>query len=737
MSPSLDRRSLLGSMAAVGLAGSAGAFAVESEPVGEARVASEAVDGTAADWTRRAMWQSAGVATEFPLQVMYPADTVRSMDALAAHDSLDGAAVRTAAENAARLQGARTGGFYSFAGDFLGPWTQATYGAVALSNRTGVDIDRSAAADFLEAMQLDSGGFAPRYNFFGTSPIAVRTGSTADALWGLQYLNALDDEVRNQAVSFLQREQTPQGGWAYFGSTVEPSTLGTYHALRALDAVDADTRRNREEAAAYLASMQADGGGFYAGDSPISCKPGCMDEPGGGIILAEAGSDDCDRERDPDPWTCDDDQQVVTTYSTSRAILGLARTGHLGDVENLQQHADWLANRQVWDPDDPRFVGAFSDREGPSFFYFPRNTTRLALRALAVLEANGVTPDVEVDVGAAVDLLERCRHPGTGGFGAWPNYVQSLRATAPAVRSLRDLGEDVPGEELAATLAATQARTYERDRQQDGAIPPQGWKWTVDTTQTASALLALSHAGHFGAVDVAAAAGVLASRQDPDSGGFKPSRSPYARADVRSTGMAVLALDAVAGADRVDRDALARYYAAQQDDGGHVGDARAGYVRIADTSLSLRATAALGVAERALDVDGAAEYLAGLAAEDGEYWPHPSKAGQAVMGLAAVDGLDRIDADATREYLETNQLPSGGFSGRAFFNGYTALHRHAAGVSGLRLLGGTPDAGDTAESGGFAPAPDVERASGVATLSPGRGMVNHRAVLVDPDDLAE
>ncbi len=160
---------------------------------------------------------------------------------------------------------------------------------------------------------------------------------------------------------------------------------------------------------------------------------------------------------------------------------------------------------------------------------------------------------------------------------------------------------------------------------------------------------------------------------------------------------------------------------------------------ITNTSLSLRAMAAHGIEETSgVDVDMTASFLADLAAADGEYWPDPSKAGQAVLGLAAVDELDRIDAGLTRDYIERNRLGSGGFAGRGFYAGYTAMHRHASAVSALTLLGGDPDATDAgaSTSGDYAPGPSVEEVYGVATVTPGRGMTNHRSVLVDPEQFS-
>ncbi|MFB6187675.1 MAG: hypothetical protein ABEI86_12525, partial [Halobacteriaceae archaeon] len=77
------------------------------------------------------------------------------------------------------------------------------------------------------------------------------------------------------------------------------------------------------------------------------------------------------------------------------------------------------------------------------------------------------------------------------------------------------------------------------------------------------------------------------------------------------------------------------------------------------------------------DTDKAARFLANLAAENGEYWPSPSIAGQAVLGLDAIGELDRIDTDATKAYIQENQYGNGGFADRAFFFTYLSYRRNA------------------------------------------------------------
>jgi len=731
----LSRRTVLGGLASLGLVGSVGGTERIRNLATRQRVQAPdlaGVDRSAAGFTEQALWRGSGMATEVSFQVMYPGDTALTLEAFTAQDALDRVDVGTAAANAARLQDAYFGGFDSFADDFLGPWTRSTYGAVLLSNRTGIDIDRDAAAGFLTTMQKQSGGFAERYDFFKRYPMVERLSSTDHALWALQGLGALTEDVRTSAVSFLQNKQTPQGGWPWLGDVVEPSTLGTYHALRALDAVDAATKRNHEEAAAYLRSLQADGGGFYAGDSPTACNPGNNDEPLGGIILRHSGTD---RERDADPWTCSTQDRRVTTYSTARAILGLARADALDTVEDLQQHADWLAARQFTDPADPRFTGGFDAKEGGAVFLFPRSTTRLALRAFAALAAHGVTPSTTVDIEAAIEFLVACQHPGTGGFGAWPSYVQSLPSTAAAMRSLDALDADPPADNLATTLAATQAMAADSPEMETGAIPPEGWKYETLTSQTASALLALATVDRLDAVDVDGAASVIAGRQTPKAGGFGERSGD--RPTIQTSGVAAQALGTVDAGDRIDGKRLVLYFGAQQDeDDGAISALPYPYTRTADTSNAIRGLAALGLAEKARYLDDAVDYLASIPAEDGEYWPSPAQAGQAVLGLAAVDALDRIDTAATRAYLEENQYDTGGYTARGFFLEYASHTRHAAAVDALDRLGGTPpDTGSTSLTGGGAPGPG--EISTVAPLAPGRGRLNHRAIRVDPAALSD
>lgn len=721
MTQKLNRRTVLGSIAALGISGNAVARA-KAQSSSESDSATEFdAERTAVEWTNQAVWESSGCATEIPLQVMYPGDTLftfNALDELGAGHRVD---VETAATNAARLQVPGTGkytltagGFDSFAGDFLGPWVRATYGGIVLADRMNVSFNRTAAVDFIERMQFPDGGFGPRLSFFGNRPLPPTMESTAQALKTLQRLDALSPEVRGEALSFLMEQRTTDGGWPRGGTRTDPTVSGTYYALRGLDAIDRLPPGLGKRAASFLRSRQADGGGFYQWQEQS------------GIFSSDAGDTSSS-----DPSTTADRKKVTNTPVTAKAILGLARADQLGtlDSENLEQHARWLANRQETDTADPRFRGGFEtrgDTDMPIIDY--RTNTRLALRALQTLQDHGINH--QANIAAGVDLLVRCQHEHTGGIGAWPSYVTHNRSTAAAMRSLNRLGARKPADAL--------ADTFMRLQRSNGSIPPLDWEYRSQTDQTAHALLALSNVQRLDAVDVGAASRFMADQQS--SGGFAKYTNPDSDPppSLRVTNVVVPALTAAGELGRIDVDAAGEYYARTQLSNGAISTVSPGPDHVADTSSALQALADLGELNT-IDLDAATTYLVDLSAEDGEYWPDPSQAGWAVLGLSAADALDRIDTDATRTYLENNQYGTGGYAARVFYLSYTSLQRHAAAVAGLSLLGGHPDDGATVaiQEHRSREAIDMDDIAGVAWRPPGQGWLNGREQLVAVDELPE
>lgn len=709
---------VLGGIAALGISGSAAARTTEGVS-GEAGSAIGLDEQTAAEWTKQAVWESSGCSTELPLQVMYPGDTLLTINTLTELGAEDRVDHEMAAINAARLQvpgsGKYTvaaGGFDAFAGDVLGPWVRSTYGGIVLADRQGVSINRITATEFIRKMQLSSGGFGPRFAFLGDRPIGATTESTVYALKTLKYLDTLTPKTRGKTLSYLMDLRASTGGWPHSAGRTEQNISATYYALQALDTIDRLPPGIGKGAASFLRSREADGGGFYEWQGSPGIPPNEPDD------TPNSNSD-----------TTSNRRKVVTTVSTARAILSLAQTNQLDTLgsDDLDRHARWLANRQVTDTTDPRFNGGFEtrgDRDNPVIDY--RTNTRLALRALQTLRDHSVTHHADMDAG--ISFLVRCQHVHTGGIAAWPSYVTDNRSTAAAMRTLADLG---------ATMPTALADTFARRQRSNGSIPPLGWDGRSQTDQTAHALLALSETGQLDAVDVGAAAQFIAAQQS--DGGFAKYTSPDRDypPSLSMTNVAVLGLAAAGELDRITKRAAGEYYAGIQRDSGVISTSSSVFDHVGDTSRALRALENLGELHM-IDLDAATTYLADLPAENGKYWPNPPQAGWAVLGLAAADALDQIDTAATRTYLQNNQYGTGGYAARVFYLGYTSLERHAAAVAGLSLIGGHPDNGNFVgiQERQTLNTMDSEIA-GVTRRTPGRGWLNSRDRLVAIEDLPE
>lgn len=717
----ISRRAILSSIGALSFAGNTTSQTANSLPSSQTEnTRHRGETPPATEWIKNAVWESSGCATEIPLQVMYPGDTLLTIDSLTTIGVADKLNRKTAAKSTVQLQipgtgrfTRRAGGFLSFAGDFLGPWVRSTWASVKLADRHDISINRSPAIDFIKRMQHDNGGFGPRDSFFYPRPISARMESTLYALQALQQLDALDPDTRSAAKEFLKRKQLDSGAWPLIDRTNDKaSILGTYFALHALNTIDRLPPGYAFRAASFLRSRQMDDGGFYNLVYPITFT----DESNANSTSASAAASE--------------PKKVVTTGATARAILSLDRINqlHTLDSATLNKHAHWLAKRQVTAGSDSRFIGGFETRadvDAPIVDY--RTNTRLALRALRVLTDHGVA--TETNVNAAADFLARCQHSHTGGIAAWPSYVTDNVSTAAAMRALNDLETSMPADSL--------ATTFSRLQRANGRIPPLTEDNPPETKNTANALIALSNVGRLDAIDVASAAEYIANQQT--DGGFAKYVLPNQDGPPAfpATTAAVFGLAATKELDRINKRTAGEYFANGQDSSGRIARAGSQMIQIADTSRSLQALHELGQLNL-IDADAAATYLAELPAEDGEYWPSPSEAGWAVQGLATLDALDRIDVDATQSYLERNQYGSGGYAGRSFYFEYLALQQNAAAVAGLTLLGGSPTTdSEKSNDANVGRVPNSDSVEKVLRRNPGQGWLNSRDQLIAVDELPD
>lgn len=680
MAPRISRRSILRSIGAASLAGTTTAQATNHRqeysgkrrnPPGRGRPGR-----SISDWTQESVWDSTGCATEVPLQVMFPADTLLVHQATDALGGKRRFSERLAAENTARLQvpgegdfSLSSGGFMAFGGDILGPWTRPTWAGIVFADEYNIDINRSAAARFLKRLQWRDGGFAPRFSFLGRRPLSNSMEATFYALDGLQRLGELDAETRQGAEQWLKSTQRDSGAWSRDGQVQNNSIAGTHFALRALETIDALSEDIAQSAGSFIRSRQREGGGFI--DIIPPATPG----------LGEQKSDPSTSGPGP--------TKEVSSRSTAQALLILARTDQLDTLgdDRLEQHATWLASLQLTD-NDPELDGAFKFIEDWAPITDFRANTRIAVEALVLLARRGITTDV--DYREAIQFLRRCEHGDTGGIGMWPSYLTNSEPTAATMRTLSAVDAKQPADALAST--------YARLQQDSGRISTNKEKLGAVTKDTANPLIALAEVGRLDAIDVDAAAGFLASQQFGK--GFpklvfaeEPPITP--QSDFVATTSVVFGLAAAGELDRIDKRKAGEYFASGQTSTGQIARPINTTTLIADTSQSLRALRELGQLDL-IDLDASTDYLADLAADDGAYWPSPPVAGWAVQGLAAGDALDKIDTEATRTYLEENQYGSGGFAGYNFYAEYSAVERTEAATVGLSLLGGRPDTGPPA-----------------------------------------
>jgi prenyltransferase beta subunit len=641
------------------------ALAVTLAPAGLATVASGQVDEqAAAGFVEDAMWADQGTSVDFPGHVVYPADSLRVLEGLEATDAAHRAAPHAAARAAAANQQA-TGGVAPQKGNLLGPTTEATGAALALADRHGAALDEAAAVGFLEAMQNPDGGFAPRYSL-GGGTLGSYVFSTYYAVLGLDAAGELDAVTRLEVRAFLAQAQNADGGWADPPGEDTSQVTATSYAVRTLDLLDLLDPATATRAAAFLeAAENPRTGGFEEEPYPPDCYA-CADEP-------------------------------ASAPTTGRALVAVDRLTDAGAAPavDLDAHADWLAERQI---DEGPFAGAF-----PLFGDAPPNpaheavdgsgaappglgapfppvgdvpvtdhsrNTALAVHGLALFDRADA---LELD--PAQGFLAASQHPGTGGFGSHPGYLQTLPDTAAAHRALSTLDAAAPADALAVTLAAWQDA--------DGHIERPTWDLEAKPAHTAQALVALGAAQRVDAIDASAAARVIVDAQAED--GHLALDRHGVDEEHRQAWLGVRALAAAGALDRLDTAALVDAIADAQRDDGALAATPAEPQATRETGAALRALTALGAAD-AVDLDAAVTRLADAQGDDGTFGD-PATTSQAVLGLAAVDRLDAVDAGGARAALVDAQGDHGGFADPGFPTGPSPVERHALALEALAALG--------------------------------------------------
>lgn len=636
---------------------------------GDARAAVD--EEAAASFVEGSLWEERGTAVDYPGHVVFPTDSKRILDALAATGGSSLVDAVHAAEAAASLQHSH-GGFSSFRQEYS-PFptanVRATGAAVALATAHGVPFDEEAAETYLRERQNFDGGFGGMASWNGVPGSYVTP--TFYAVLGLDALDALDLETKLEVRGFLTQAKNGDGGWADWRWSRTSGTTATYLGVRTLAILDMLEPATKTEVAGFLELVEDPvEGGFHEWYRPPSCYF-CSDEP-------------------------------PSVPSTGRALLtlDLIEPADATSSLELKTHAAWLAERQV---DEGPFAGAFPlfgdaptsiahrgygiaetvlgdepvprpfPRPEPAVTDWARNTA-LAIAGLEAVDLLG-----PVDLPEAHGFLADAQHEGTGGFGWWSGYLELPDATAAGYRVLDRLDRVGEPDALAATLSARQ--------EDDGSIPQHRWELAPRLTHTANAIEALDRAGRLDAIDAEAAAGYIVDWQGED-GGFD---APGPGSDFETTRLAVRALDTLNRLDRIDTDGVASYLSSFQKDDGRITWVRPGDpVAAWDTAHSLRALSTVDRLD-AVDVTAAVDFLASWEGEDGSYadspWFEVPNTAHVVLGLSAVDRLDAIDAGAATSNLLGEQRDHGGFADRGHPPGPNAMVRHALALDALHELG--------------------------------------------------
>lgn len=647
------------------------ALALALAPAGlaQAAVTVDVDEEGAQSFARDAMWHDKGTSVDFPGHVVFPADSLRAIDGAQAAGAGQAIDPAHAAQALPPLQ-TSLGGFVPMQGAPLGPFTSATGSALELADRHDVDVDEEAAVAFLEAMQNADGGFAPRYSL-GGGTLGSMVSSTYYATLGLQAAGELDTETEIDVSRFLLENQNADGGWADPPSGEVSETTATSFAVRTLALMDLLDPAVAAGATAYFkAAENPVTGGFEETYEPPSC------------------------------WACEDEPSSVP--STGRALLALSLLPPEGLAPGfaLEDHAAWLAERQVDQglfaggfplfgeaPENPVHAAYTSTDAGPDWLPepFPRpdppvtDWSRNTALALAGLAEHGLEDALDQD--AAVAFLAASQHPGTGGFGSWPGYLHTLADTAAAHRTLDTVQGTPPG------FADALAETLEGWQLDDGHIQRPTWDHEAEPEHTAHAAIALGHADRTGAIDAVATAEALAAQQ-ADDGAIDLEENDLAPMP-RDAWRVVHALDHLDQLDQLDAEGLADALAALQDADGAISDSEHAAQRVHDTAHALRALAALDRTAH-VDADAAAGYIADVQAADGSF-QSPRTGAHAVLGLDAVGELDRLDRDGAAGYLADQQGEHGGFADPGFPIGPSPMQRHALIVEALEPLGAWTD----------------------------------------------
>jgi prenyltransferase beta subunit len=124
------------------------------------------------------------------------------------------------------------------------------------------------AVSKVSALQRADDGFADRPGD-GTG----QTNATAAALAFLAMHESLTEEMRERAVAFLTRAQTPDGGLNAHPGLDRGDLLSTFSGLWTLAAIDSLDRLRLGDVARFVSGLRLDAGGFRAGLADVETDP--------------------------------------------------------------------------------------------------------------------------------------------------------------------------------------------------------------------------------------------------------------------------------------------------------------------------------------------------------------------------------------------------------------------------------------------------------------------------------
>ena len=139
--------------------------------------------------------------------------------------------------------------------------TYHTFLAVACQQLVGAEVEEpTQTAGLIRSRRRHDGGFVELgpLNDGGTNP-------TAAAIGLLRMLDAMDEEIRRPAVSFLLKMQTAEGGLAANTRMPVADLLSTFTGMVALADLDGLAKLDLDRAGRYVAALEQPRGGFRGG----------------------------------------------------------------------------------------------------------------------------------------------------------------------------------------------------------------------------------------------------------------------------------------------------------------------------------------------------------------------------------------------------------------------------------------------------------------------------------------